>query len=165
MGSTVVGPYPQGNQATYQGPSAALVAVHKNADLVSQFSVHMQSIETAGIVRQGQPTAMLAPKGRETPEGALQRARGPFPAETGHSGNILQSTNQLRRREAGFRREPAKALFIKAAANPGGRDERTRPARGHDRGRDPRSLTQFVYPLWFTQTNSTPAASNRTRTV
>ncbi len=32
----------------------------------------------------------------------------------------------------------------------GGRDERTRPARGHDRGRDPRSLTQFVYPLWFT---------------
>ena len=82
MGSTVVGPYPQGNQATYQGPSAALVAVHKNADLVSQFSVHMQSIETAGIARQGQPTAMLAPKGRETPEGALQRARGPFPEET-----------------------------------------------------------------------------------
>ena len=79
-----------------------------------------------------------------------KRARGPFPTETGHSGNILQSTNQLRRREAGFRREPAKALFIKAAANPGGRDERTRPARGHDRGRDPRSLTQFVYPLWFT---------------
>ena len=32
-------PYPEGNQATYQGPSAALVAVHENANLVSQFSV------------------------------------------------------------------------------------------------------------------------------
>ena len=31
-------PYPQGNQATQQGPSAAPVAVHKNTNLVSQFS-------------------------------------------------------------------------------------------------------------------------------
>ena len=31
-------PYPQGIQATYQGPSTAPVAVHKNANLVSQFS-------------------------------------------------------------------------------------------------------------------------------
>ena len=31
-------PYPQGNQATHPGPSAAFVAVHKNAGLVSQSS-------------------------------------------------------------------------------------------------------------------------------
>ena len=33
-----VRPHPQGNQATHQAPSAALVAVHKNTKLVSQFS-------------------------------------------------------------------------------------------------------------------------------
>ena len=33
-----VRPHPQGNQATHQAPTAALVAVHKNTKLVSQFS-------------------------------------------------------------------------------------------------------------------------------
>ena len=31
-------PYPKGTKATYPGPAKALVAVHKNTNLVSQFS-------------------------------------------------------------------------------------------------------------------------------
>jgi hypothetical protein len=44
-------PCPQAKQANLNG-SKATAAVHKNADLVPQFSVHMQSIETAGIARK-----------------------------------------------------------------------------------------------------------------
>ena len=61
-------PHPQGNQATHQGLSAALVAVQKNAELVSQFSgegrfktPHEMSIKQPehfpGILQKANPSA------------------------------------------------------------------------------------------------------------